>query len=79
MLLFYECLQRKMRLKADIEVSNRSLAVHNMNTGKRKDAHAFLTIGRKPKGLKQTTLKENKKVTLLVPRIIVRRRGYLLN
>ena len=48
-----------MRLKADIEVSNRSLAVHNMSASKGKAAHGSLTIGRKPKGLKQSTLKEN--------------------
>ena len=54
-----------MRLKADIEVSNRSLAVHNMSTSKGKDTHAMLAIGRKPKGLKQTLLKENNQVKLL--------------
>ena len=45
-----------MKLKAEVDVSNRTLAIHNMSN-KNKDAHAMLQIGRKPKGLKQTPLK----------------------
>ena len=48
-----------MRLKAEIEVSNRMLAVHNMSGRKGNNTHASLAIGRKPKGPTQTTLKEN--------------------
>ena len=53
---------RKMRIKAKIEISNRSLAVHNMSGRKGKDAQALLAIGKKPKGLTQSTLKESNKV-----------------
>ena len=52
-----------MRIKAKIEISNRNLAVHNMSGRKGKDAQALLAIGKKPKALVQSTLKEsNKKV-----------------
>ena len=51
-----------MRIKAKIEISNRSLAVHNMSGRKGKDAQALLAIGKKPKGLVQSTLKESNKV-----------------
>ena len=51
-----------MRIKAKIEISNRSLAVHNMSGRKGKDAQALLAIGKKPKGLTQSTLKESNKV-----------------
>lgn len=51
-----------MRIKAKIEISNRSLAVHNLSGRKGKDAQALLAIGKKPKGLVQSTLKESNKV-----------------
>ena len=47
-----------MRIKAKIEISNRSLAIHNMSGRKGKDAQASLAIGRKPKDLVQATAKE---------------------
>ena len=47
-----------MRIKAKIEISNRTLAVHNINGRKGKDAQASLAIGRKPKSV-QTTLKDS--------------------
>ena len=48
-----------MRIKAKIEISNRSLAVHSMSGRKGKDIQASLAIGRKPKHLIQSTLKES--------------------
>ena len=51
-----------MRIKAKIEISNRSLAVHNLSGRKGKDTQALLAIGKKPKGLAQSTLKESNKV-----------------
>ena len=51
-----------MRLKAKIEISNRTLAIHNMSSRKGKDTQASLAIGRKPKVLKQSTLKESDQV-----------------
>ena len=48
-----------MRIKAQIEISNRSLAVHNISNRKGKDVQASLAIGRKPKHLLQSTLKES--------------------
>ena len=47
-----------MRIKAKIEISNRTLAVHNISGRKGKDAQASLAIGRKPKSV-QTTLKDS--------------------
>ena len=47
-----------MRIKAKIEISNRTLAVHNISGRKGKDAQASLAIGRKPKSI-QTTLKDS--------------------
>ena len=48
-----------MRIKAQIEISNRSLAVHNISGRKGKDIQASLAVGRKPKHLLQSTLKES--------------------
>lgn len=48
-----------MRIKAKIEISNRSLAVHNISGRKGKDLQASLAIGRKPKHLIQSSLKES--------------------
>ena len=47
-----------MRIKAKVEISNRTLAVHNISGRKGKDAQASLAIGRKPKSV-QTTLKDS--------------------
>ena len=56
-----------MRIKAKIEISNRSLAVHNMSGRKGKDIQASLAIGKKPKDLIQRTLKEsNIQVTTII-------------
>ena len=54
-----------MRIKAKIEISNRTLAVHNMSGRKGKDAQASLAIGRKPKSVQSTLKDSNEQVILL--------------
>ena len=54
-----------MRIKAKIEISNRTLAVHNMSARKGKDAQASLAIGRKPKSVQSTLKDSNQQVILL--------------
>ena len=48
-----------MRLKAEIEISNRTLTIHNRSGRNKKDKHASLAIGRKPQGATQTASYEN--------------------
>ena len=48
-----------MRLKAEIEISNRTLTIHNRSGRNKKDTHASLAIGRKPQGATQTASHEN--------------------
>ena len=54
-----------MRIKAKIEISNRTLAVHNMSGRKGKDSQASLAIGRKPKSVQSTLKESNQQVILL--------------
>ena len=59
-----------MRIKAKIEISNRTLAVHNMSGRKGKDAQASLAIGRKPKSVQSTLKDSNQQVILLQEQLL---------